>query len=87
MDVCRRAMLILYHHPKNEQTPPSQITASMARHPESGIDLFTDFTLDFPKIGARASLTTSIVLNSPKDVVTRIQGTEGQATYRTFLEF
>jgi len=69
--------MILYHHPDNKLAPPSKITASMIKHPESGIDLFTDFTLDFEHIGARANLSTSIVLNSPKDVVTRIQGTEG----------
>lgn len=74
-----RAMLILYRHPENGLTPPTNITASMAKYAKTGVDLHTNWTLDFPNIGsgARASLSTSIGLNSPKDVVTRIQGTKG----------
>lgn len=67
----------LYHHPMNELTPPSKITASMTLDEKSGIDLFTDFTLDFPKVGAKASLHTSIVVNGAAESVTRIQGSMG----------
>ena len=73
-------MLVLYQHPQNELADPSSIRASMAKHPKTGVDLFTDWTLDFPKIGkmgARASLSVSIALNSPKECVTRIQGNKG----------
>ena len=69
--------MCLYHHPKNDQTPPSNLKASMVLDEKSGIDLFTDFTLDFPKIGAKASLHTSIVVNSAPESVTRIQGSKG----------
>lgn len=70
-------MLVLFLHPKNELTPPSNIAATMLKDPKTGIDVFTDFNLDFPKLGARASLSTSISMNSAKDCVTRIQGTKG----------
>jgi hypothetical protein len=73
-------MLVLFHHPQNQTSAPAAIRASMAKHPDTGVDLFTDWTLDFPKIGkmgARASLSVSIGLNSPQECVTRIQGNKG----------
>ncbi|TDL29856.1 NAD(P)-binding protein [Rickenella mellea] len=71
------AMLTLFQNPKNERSPPTNITASMIKD-ESGIDLFTNWTLDFPKLGARAALSVTVTVNSPKDCVTRIQGTKGE---------
>ena len=64
----------------------------MIKH-KTGVDLHTNWTLDFPrigKLGARAALSTSIGVNSCKDAVTRIQGTEGFVSIRHgggFAEF
>lgn len=74
-------MLLLYRHPKNALRPPTNLTAAMTKHP-SGIDLHTGWSMDFPKLNdtdvpVRADMSVSIAVNSPKDVVTRIQGTEG----------
>ncbi|EJD01504.1 NAD-binding protein [Fomitiporia mediterranea MF3/22] len=74
------ALLLLYNHPQNGRTPPTNIKASMEKY-KTGVDLHTNWTLDFPRIGktgARAVLSTSINVNSPLDVVTRIQGTKGE---------
>ncbi|KAI5118028.1 hypothetical protein M0805_004893 [Coniferiporia weirii] len=74
------ALLLLYRHPQNQRTAPEQIRASMTKYTKTNVDLYTDWTLDFPRIGsgARASLSTSICVNGPKDVVTRVQGTKGE---------
>ncbi|PAV20366.1 dimeric dihydrodiol dehydrogenase [Pyrrhoderma noxium] len=75
------ALLILYNHPQNNRTAPSAIKASMQKYEKTGVDLHTNWTLDFPfvgSVGARASLSTSIGVNSPRDVVVRIQGTKGE---------
>ena len=82
-------MLVLYQHPQNERAAPSVIRASMAKHP-TGVDLFTDWTLDFPKIGklgARASLSVSINVNSPKECATRIQGNKGWVFSLSFSHY
>jgi len=74
------AMLLLYRHPKNNFSPPTNLVAAMTKYGETGIDLHTSWSMDFPKLapGARAILSVSIGVNSPKDVVTRIQGTHGE---------
>lgn len=74
-----RAMLLLYHHPKNELSAPVNVVAAMTKYPKTGIDLHTAWSMDFPKLGpgARANLTVSIGVNGPKDVCTRIQGNKG----------
>ncbi|OCB85415.1 NAD-binding protein [Sanghuangporus baumii] len=75
------ALLLLYNHPENKQTPPEKIQASMRKYERTGVDLHTSWTLDFPrigKVGARAILSTSIGVNGCRDAVTRIQGTKGE---------
>ncbi|KAI5120726.1 hypothetical protein M0805_006432 [Coniferiporia weirii] len=74
------ALLLLYRHPKNGRAAPEHIRASMLKYPQTGVDLYTDWTLDFPRIGtgARACLSTSMCVNSPMEVVTRVQGTKGE---------
>lgn len=78
-----RALLLLYNHPDNGKAMPENIQGSMIKY-KTGVDLHTNWTLDFPRIGkagARACLSTSIGVNSPKEVVTRITGTAGYAIF------
>lgn len=72
-------MLVLFHHPKNELSEPVNLVAAMSKYAKTDVDLHTQWAMDFPKVGpgARASLSVSIAVNSPKDVTTRIQGDKG----------
>ncbi|KAF8581454.1 NAD-binding protein [Ramaria rubella] len=75
------ALLALYQNPDNAHTPPAVINGSMLKTPRTGVDVFTSWTLDFPKLGARANLTCNLsVLNAPEPV--RIQGTNGEIVIR-----
>ena len=44
--------MMLYHHPKNQRTPPQNLSSSMLKHPEVEIDIATGFSMTFPKIPA-----------------------------------
>ena len=72
--------MLLFRHPKNAKSPPTNIVAAMTKS-SSGIDIHSSWSMDFPNLGSgipvRADLSVSIAVNSPKDVVTRIQGTKG----------
>lgn len=46
--------MTLYRHPKNERTPPSNLSSTMLKHPDTEIDIATAFNMTFPKIPAIA---------------------------------
>lgn len=46
--------MLLYHHPKNELTPPEQVTGSMVLA-HTSVDLTTSFSMTFPKLKAQAN--------------------------------
>ncbi|KIJ56295.1 hypothetical protein M422DRAFT_23584 [Sphaerobolus stellatus SS14] len=71
------ALMALYENPSNDRSAPILSSASMLKTPRTGVDAFTSWTLDFPKLGARADLSCNLVtLNAPESV--RIQGTKGE---------
>ncbi|KAJ6624934.1 hypothetical protein B0H10DRAFT_2004896 [Mycena sp. CBHHK59/15] len=64
------AIMTLYEHPLNDQTPPSTISGTMLKTPLTGVDSNTSFTLSFSKIAAQAILSCSINLNASSPGVT-----------------
>lgn len=54
-DVMFQGLMTLFHHPDNKLSPPTAVSSSMQLHPETGVDIFTSFVLDFPKMTARAN--------------------------------
>lgn len=46
--------MALYENPANERQVPILSGASMLKTPRTGVDIFTTWSLDFPKLGARA---------------------------------
>lgn len=53
--------MTLFHHPRNEQSPPENLSSSMLKSPETGVDIATGFTMTFPKIPAIAHCALSSV--------------------------
>ncbi|GJJ13046.1 hypothetical protein Clacol_007295 [Clathrus columnatus] len=70
------AFLALYENPTNEKTEPVLVSASMLKT-KTGVDDFTSWTLDFPKLGARADLMCNLSVINPNEP-TKIQGTKGE---------
>jgi len=56
---CEQALLALHEHPENGRAPPSKIACSMLPHPKTGVDLFSNMTLDFDQLKARADCESS----------------------------
>ena len=52
-DADDKVLMMLYHHPKNEKTPPAKVGSTMLLH-TTGVDISTSFSMTFPKIGAMA---------------------------------
>ncbi|KAK8864557.1 hypothetical protein IAR55_001807 [Kwoniella newhampshirensis] len=73
------ALLYLYHAPANEQSPPENLIGSMLKA-ETGVDLSTSITMNFPKINAKAFLSSSFAYNTAEDRATFITGTKGHIT-------
>jgi len=46
--------MALYENPDNNREVPTVSSASMLKTPRTGVDVFTSWTLDFQKLGARA---------------------------------
>ncbi|KDQ19043.1 hypothetical protein BOTBODRAFT_28531 [Botryobasidium botryosum FD-172 SS1] len=64
------AILALYEHKRNENTPPALISGTMLKTPRTGVDSSTVFTLNFDKIEAQAILSCSITIPSPNPALT-----------------
>jgi hypothetical protein len=69
--------LALHEHPDNALEPPSRITATSLPDPRTGVDLFTNITLDFKKITARASCMCNNIVSGSGEGAVRVLGTEG----------
>lgn len=71
-------ILALHEHPENALEPPSKINATSLPDPRTGVDLFTNITLDFKKITARASCMCNNIVSGSGDGAVRVLGTEGE---------
>lgn len=70
------ALIALHENPDNHMSPPEHLSASMLKT-RQGTDQSTSFSFDFPRIDAKAIMSTSIAYNSPKDQPCVIVGTKG----------
>ncbi len=55
-----QSLMMIFRHPKNEQTPPEKVGSTMLMY-HTGVDSATSFAMTFPKVNAIAYCT----LNKP----------------------
>jgi dihydrodiol dehydrogenase / D-xylose 1-dehydrogenase (NADP) len=58
-------ILLLFQHPKNERQPPTDVKASMIFDKRTGVDETTSWVMNFPLLGASATVTTSLSTPTP----------------------
>ncbi|KAK9427519.1 hypothetical protein V1505DRAFT_417456 [Lipomyces doorenjongii] len=78
-------LMICYHHPDNNKSPPSAISSTMLKSPLAGVDESTVITMVWDKPHIISTAMCSITVNSPEDCLVRVQGDLGEIIPVNFI--